>query len=162
MQRVMRQIGANVKQGQFEEKPTILVVALPRTAIHSYADELIDLRQDPVLGKVNGHLWTLAAHKVGDHFWWPHPDGLRWHGADNDNGPLDQNGVLRDFPFVQAIVFIHTIWHNFKAQISLIQHSGHAYRLHGVWNGAFTPLGQAQSAIPSSFFPLCQASVRMN
>jgi hypothetical protein len=110
MQRVMRQMGSNVKQGQFSDKPTILVVALPRTSIHSDAEDLTAFQNDPVLGPVNGHLWTLAAHKVGDHFWWPHPTKPQAQptGHPNDNGPLQQNGVLRDFPFVQGIVFIHT------------------------------------------------------
>ena len=164
MQRVIRQIGANVKQGQFEEKSTILVVALPRTSIRSDAVDLTDFRQDAVLGPVNGHLWTLAAHKVGDHFWWPHPNGFRQQAAahDNDNGPLPQNGVLRDYPFVQGIVFIHTIWHKLgSADVFNPNILDDAYRLHGVWNDAFAPLGQVQSANPSSFFGLCHASVRM-
>src|SRR5262249_51977223 len=98
MQRVMRQIGANVKRGQFAEKPTILVVALPRTSIHAGADELNPLRKDPMHGAVSGHLWTLAAHKVGELFISPNPDGLGL-----DRAPLEQNGILRDYPFVQAI-----------------------------------------------------------
>jgi hypothetical protein len=164
MQRVIRQIDGNVKQGQFEEKPTILVVALPRTSIHSDADDLIAFRQDPKLGPVNGHLWTLAAHKVGDHFWWPHWDGFQSDetAQENDNGPLHQNGVLRDFPFVQAILFIHTIWHQLgSADFFNPTILDDAYLLHGVWNDAFTPLSQVQSVRPSSFFSLCNASVRM-
>jgi hypothetical protein len=97
-------------------------------------------------------------------FWWPHPDGLQRHetGHGNDNGPLHQNGVLRDFPFVQAIVFIHTTWHLLgSAGLFNPNILDDAYRLHGVWNGAFTPLGQAPSGNPSSFFGLCHSSVRM-
>jgi hypothetical protein len=40
MKRVMRQIGRNINEGQFAAKPTILVVALPRTSIRSDAVEL--------------------------------------------------------------------------------------------------------------------------
>jgi hypothetical protein len=164
MQRVMRQIGANVKQGQFDEKPTTLVVALPRTSIHADADELIHVRQDASLGRVNGHLWTIAAHKIRDHFWWPHPDGSQQRGtADaNDNGPLHQNGILRDYPFVQAILFISTIWKKLgSADFFNANILEEAYRLHGIWNDAFSPLGQAQSVHPSSFFDLCDAAARM-
>ena len=162
MQRVTRQIGANIKQGQFEEKPTVLVVALPRTSIHSDADELIDVRKDPMLGRVNGHLWTLAAHNCGDHFWWPHPDRPQPCGMDHDNGPLYQNGVLRDFPFVQAVVFINTIWHKLgSADFFNPSILNDAYRLHGVWNDGFTPVGTAQTVNSSSFFGLCDAWVRM-
>jgi hypothetical protein len=164
MQRVMRQIGRNIKQGQFEEKPTVLVVALPRTSVRSDAIELVEARRDPSLGRVNGHLWTIAAHKVGDHFWWPDPKGLSSPVAadGNDNGPLEQNGVLRDYPFVRALLFIGAIWDKLgSADFFNPNILREAYRLHGVWNDAFTPLGQTESMHRSSFFRLCDAEVRM-
>ena len=165
MQRVMRQIGQNIKAGQFEERPTILVVSLARTSIHSGADELIDYRIDPHLGPVNGHLWTLAAHKVGETFWWPHPNGFQLEGGeDNDNGPLQQNGILRDFNFVQGIVFIDTILHELgSADLFDPGILDKAYRLHGIWNDAFVPIGQSASVgASSSFFMLCHKIARMS
>jgi hypothetical protein len=110
---------------------------------------------------VNGHLWTIAAHKVGEHFWWPDPKGSMCADG-NDNGPLEQNGVLRDYPFVRGLVFIGTIWSKRGSQDFFnpkILSEG--YRLHGIWNDAFTPLGESESTQITSFFDLCDAAVRM-
>lgn len=164
MQRVMRQIGRNVKQGQFKERPTILVVALPRTSIRAGAEELQENLDDPMLGRLNGHLWTLAAHRVGDTFWWPHPDGFQPdpNRDENDNGPLEQNGVLRDYAFVQGIIFLHTIWHKVdSADRPNANILDDAYRLHGIWNDAYEPLNDTPSVDPSSFFQVCHAFERM-
>lgn len=157
MQRVMQQIGQNVKHGQFQEKPTFLVVALPRTLIRGDAVELHAERQDAHLGKVNGHLWTLAAHQVGDPFWWPHPDGFRPDPAreDNNNGPLMQNGILRDYPFIRGIVFIHTTWHKLSSADRFDPGILDAYRLHGIWNAHPVPSEPAPDTAHSSFPALC-------
>ncbi|NOG73533.1 hypothetical protein [Roseicella sp. DB1501] len=162
MQRVMRQIGSNVKRGQFEEKPTFLVVALPRTLIRGDAVELQAERHDARLGKVNGHLWTLAAHEVGDHFWWPHPDGLQPDPAreENDNGPLAQNGILRDYPFIGGIVFIHTTMNKLSSADAFDPDILHAYALRGVLNDRAMLGGQAADAAHSSFPALCDDWVR--
>ena len=97
VERVMRQVGGNVKAGQFGRCPTFLVLPMIRTAIHSREEELEPVRITPSGLRGAGHLWTIAAHRPGDAFFDP---------ISRDALPLERAGILRDFPFVRGIVFL--------------------------------------------------------
>jgi hypothetical protein len=157
VERVMRQIGGNVKSTQFSSSTTFLVVPLIRTAIRSDELELERRRSDPHLGGiVSGHLWTIAAQVAGESFM-----DATLDAPAHDLGALDRAGILRDFAFICGMIFLNTEWNLLgSADVSDPTVLGRAYRLFGVWNdryqssqgGAVTPSPQT-----SAFSRLCHA-----
>lgn len=121
----MSKISSNVKQGQYSGKPTFMVVSVTRLGIHGDAVELRQWVDED--GMRNGHLYTVAAHSLNEHF--------VAHTRDSFDGPVDLGvlsrvGVLRDHPFIAGLIFV--------TQIGSESHSSdyfsYAVRLHGVWN----------------------------
>lgn len=155
VERVMRQIGGNVKQGQFGQDPTFLVIPMERTALRRRSEELQPTRYDHVMGgTVSGHLWTIAAHKAGE----PFLDATLDLPA-HDMGALNRAGILRDFPFIRGIIFINTEW-NELGSADFVDRTvlAKAYQLLGIWNDAYAPIaGSAASNDPktSAFSRIC-------
>jgi hypothetical protein len=144
IEQVMRQIAGNVKAPQFQAAPTFLVLPMIRTALRTRAEDLATALRHPVTGAtVNGHLWTIAAHEVGA------PFSSSESTIEHDVAPLNQAGVLLDFPFVRGIVFLHTEWNRLpSADIIDPQAVTDAYRLLGIWNDSFSPVS-GEPAPPS-------------
>lgn len=155
IERVMRQIGGNVKHGQFEQQSTFLVIPMVRTALRRRSEELEPTRYDQVMGgTVSGHLWTIAAHKAGDSFF-----DATLDAPAHDMGALGSAGVLRDFPFIRGIIFINTEWNELDSA-DIVDHTvlTRAYQLLGIWNDAYVPNdGSTVSNDPksSAFSSIC-------
>lgn len=143
IERVMRQIGGNVKQGQFAQHPTFLVTPMTRTALRRQSEELEPTRYDRVMGgTVSGHLWSIAAHQTGDSFF-----DATLDAPAHDMGALDRAGILRDFPFIRGIIFINTEWNQLgSADIVDDTVLTKAYQMLGIWNDAYVPVARSASS----------------
>jgi hypothetical protein len=152
IEKVMSQIGGNVKTGQFQNHPTFLVVPMIRTAIRAQSEELLRIRNVHEWGgDVSGHLWTIAASPLGEHFL----DALPHHDA-ADLGPLNRAGILADFPFVAGVIFLDTTWHKLGSADFAAPFPPDAFKLHGIWNDDYVPLDQtAPRTANSAFYRLC-------
>jgi hypothetical protein len=138
VEQVMKKIGGNVKYEQYMAGPTFLVVSTSRTSLHYRAPNLkkrLKLYNCPTLA--SGQLFAVAAHEVGEHFFFvPERKSEKiLCGPDIDEdvislGPLNRNGILLDYPFIAGLIFISTTWSKANAPDALDS----AYRLNGVWN----------------------------
>jgi hypothetical protein len=136
IQKVIYQISNNIKSGQFSDKPTILVVALTRTAIRSREEELEPLRDDHRTGeKISGHLWTIAANPAFSDFIDVFDDSYKPKSL-----TLDSEGIFITHPFVQGIIFLCTEWSEIDNRDILdLATLDRAFKLLGVWNGNYIP-----------------------
>jgi hypothetical protein len=149
----IQKIRSNVKAGQYEGRPTFLVVSLARLGIHPAAVEL--RRRGPLDAdwdeRPSGHLFAIAANRLADNFY----GRSRGSPGITNLGPLGQAGTLLDHPFVAGLVFLETI----RSELGGLDPARNAFRFHGVWNDAweasatFTP--EEKAAAKQSFESLC-------
>ncbi|QUD90157.1 hypothetical protein [Phenylobacterium montanum] len=121
----MAKISSNVKYGQYSGKPTFLVVSLARLGLHGGPVELRRWVDED--GMRNGHLYTVAAHSFGEHFF--------AHTRDSFDGPIDLGalprvGILRDHPFIAGVIFVNQV----GSENGASDYFNYAVRFHGVWN----------------------------
>jgi hypothetical protein len=139
VEQVMKKIDGNVKHEQYAGFPTFLVVSLARTALHDSAENLKKrLVMFDCVTPASGQLFAVAAHRVGDEFYFlpERPDRLFAPFAGEDVvslGPLHRNGILLDHPFIAGLIFLETEWNKSATADALDE----AYRLNGVWNLAW-------------------------
>jgi hypothetical protein len=163
VEQVMRKIDGNVKQEQYVSCPTFLVVATARTSLHDRAD---NLRRHLIMFDcaipVSGQLFAVAAHPVGDdfYFFFERPASISGPHPGEEPvalGPLQRNGILLDHPFIAGLIFLSTKW-NKTAEANAIDE---AYRLNGVWNLAWEASNSSNldtvAAAKSTFERLCHA-----
>lgn len=131
IEQTMRKLGNNIKQGQYADEPTFLVANLGRLSVRVDSEQLDETCTiaasytfEGVPADVSGHLWTIANHVPETAFRWLDLDE-RAHSA-----PIGQAGVLRDYPFLQGIIFTTEPWSEFERQ----QDWRDAYAFLGVWN----------------------------
>ena len=153
VEQVMKKIDSNIKAGQYQNSPTILVVSNARTAIHDDAGNLrrwlpfSDIKQP-----ASGQLYAIAAHELDQPFFFP-DDQERM----TDLGPLSRAGILRDHTFIAGLIFLVTKTSAFN--------SGHliedVYSFNGIWNVDWekkNPFGQqATISTKKTFESLCHA-----
>jgi hypothetical protein len=156
MIQTIRKIRGNIKAGQYKGHPTILVVSLVRLGVREDGVELRRWQEEDedFGGRANGHLYTIAAHQVGDSF----SDYGRQRGPEPyDLGSLNEAGILLDHPFIAGIVFMETAWHETDSPEILNE----GVRFNGVWNSpweadsAFTEEEKAETK--RCFAQLCHA-----
>jgi len=157
VEQVRQKLAQNVKEAQFDDKPTFLVAVMARTALRTGPDELKREYDDKQLGgRVSGHLWAIAANNLGQHFFDFDRDWQR-----HDFGPLNQEGVLKDFPFIRGILFLSTEWSELdSADRGHSDTLGRAYRLHGIWNSAYSGSAGVGNPYKSEFAKLCDSYVQ--
>lgn len=149
----MSKIDSNVKAGQYEGRPTFLVVSLARLGVHGDA---LELRRwvDDAEGRRNGHLYTIAAHPADTAFHGYHRDSF---GEPSDLGLLPRVGVLRDHPNIAGIIFIDLVGREANGD----NYFSLGVRLHGVWNTYWeqnsTALDAEKAGAKSLFDQLCDA-----
>lgn len=157
IEQVMRKIDGNVKKDQYAACPTFLVVSTARTALHGDADNLkkrFRMSQTPTA--VSGQLFAIAAHRVGEEFYFFAERECDWLSYDPNEDPislgaLNRNGILLDHPYIAGIIFLDTELNNLGSADPI----GTAYKLHGVWNLAWerqSPFGPAGTAAAKDLF----------
>lgn len=131
MAQTMRKLSSHVKRAQYVNAPTFLVANLGRLAVRVDAEQLspefVFPGEDTFYGnplEISGQLWTIANHQLDDAFYWVDPDGRR------KSDVIKRAGLLRDFPFIQGIIFMNEPWSEFARATDWRD----AYRFLGVWN----------------------------
>lgn len=128
VEQTIKKVRGNVKAGQYEARPTLLVLSLVRLGVHQNSCHLrqyLDIDEDCDVAP-SGHLFAIAANRLEN----PYFDySSRYYGV-RDLGPLSEAGVLRDHSGIAGIVFLETIWHCSDDQ-NVIQTG---FRFNGVWN----------------------------
>lgn len=131
IEQTMRKLGGNVKADQYKSAPTFLVVNLGRLSVTVEPEQLNpthtvpdDETFDDEPAKLSGQLWTIASHNPGDPFTWLDPD-LR-----GQSRAVERAGLLRDYPFIQGLVFTKEPWGAFEREADWRD----AYPFLGVWN----------------------------
>jgi hypothetical protein len=157
VERVLSQIARNVSTDQFSAGPTFLVLPMIRTALRVTEEELRQRRDDAYLGRgVTGHLWCIAAARLGLHFY----DATLLDCSAHDLGTLTRAGLFRDFPFIAGVIFVGTEWNELGSADSAMPFPDQAFRTLGVWNATYVPTGHASKracARSSSFAAMCDA-----
>ncbi|MFP1132868.1 hypothetical protein [Asticcacaulis sp. W401b] len=120
-------IKSNVKFGQYQARPTILVVSLARVGIGTSASHL-KYKFTSKDGVSTGHLFAVAAGAIGSEVW-----GYGKFNFDGSEklGILSRQGVLLDKPFVAGIAFVETSGQHYAA---LADYLRRGVRIHGIWN----------------------------
>jgi hypothetical protein len=152
VEQVMKKIDSNIKAGQYQAAPTILVVSTARTSLHQRAEDLRKwLPWPPHQQPSSGHLYAIAARRVDEHFFFPSD----WTMA--DLGPLSRAGILRDYAFIAGLIFLATE----GSQSNSPEPVKGVYLLNGIWNADWeknNPFGpQATVRAKKLFETLCDA-----
>ncbi|KZK81228.1 hypothetical protein PsAD13_04177 [Pseudovibrio sp. Ad13] len=131
IEQTMRKLSGNIKQGQYTDAPTFLVANLGRLCVRVNSEQLNKTSTisavetfDGLPADVSGHLWTIANHVPETDFSWLDPIG-QLHST-----PIMQAGLLRDYPFIQGIIFTTEPWSEFEEH----QDWRASYAFLGVWN----------------------------
>ena len=126
----MKKISGNIKAGQYEKVPTFLVVSTARLSVHGRTEELRKMVPWPYQEQESsGHLFTIAAHKHGDPFFF----SQEMEAKIVNLGSLQRAGILHDYPFIAGLIFIITEWSKTSKDDAIAQ----AYQLNGIWNSAW-------------------------
>ena len=152
----MRKVRGNVKAGQYEDQPTILVVSLVRLGVDQDGIQLRRWQEEDedFGGRANGYLYTIAAHPHGESF---SGHEHKYRPGPYDLGALNEAGVLLDHPFIAGVVFVETTWSETQSPKVLTE----GIRFNGVWNTAweddprFSPEQKAETK--HCFQQLCHA-----
>lgn len=151
VEQVMKKLAGNIKSGQYEAAPTILVVSTARTGLQENPAQLRRSIPSPEEAcDESGQFYAIAAHQHGAHF-------FSYSDADSrirDLGVLERNGLLRDYPFIVGMIFLSTEWSE-TDKATAVQR---AYRLNGIWNSHWKPpsaLGTAHADAQLVFQALC-------
>ncbi len=131
MHQTMAKLAGNIKKEQYANAPTFLVANMGRLSIRVDAENLALCRPVPAVetfenkdADVTGQLWAIANHKAGNSFSWQDVD------ARIMKGKLEREGLLRDFNFLQGIIFTTEPWNEFDQQNDWRD----LYPFLGVWN----------------------------
>lgn len=127
IEQIMKKIDGNVKSGQYQACPTFLVASAIRSSLNDRAPELskfVPPRFDDQAS--SGHLFTVAAHKLGEPFYYYAPSSIEFE----DLGPLERAGILRDHQFIAGLIFLQTEW-NRTGDTNAFDV---AFRFNGIWN----------------------------
>lgn len=154
VEQIMRKIDSNVKAGQYVQAPTFLVVSAARTSLHQRAENLRKWLTWPGAPQpASGQLFTIAAHRLGDPFFF-FPE----HGVEIRNlGPIHRAGILRDHDYIPGLIFLASEMGKYNAP----QPVEGIYAFNGIWNShwaASNHFGTATTdAARAVFTKLCQA-----
>lgn len=131
IEQTMRKLSGHIKKPQYDKGPTFLVANLARLAVHVDAEQLsptyVVPEEDAFDGnpfEVTGQLWAIANHELNDAFHWVGRDGQC------ETTLIERAGLLRDFPFIQGMIFTNEPWSDFERAADWRD----AYRFLGVWN----------------------------
>lgn len=131
MVQTMKKLSGNIKKSQYEVEPTFLVANLGRLSVRVEAEQLsqtysipADDISDGQQVEVSGQLWTISNHQMNDDFHWIERDGQR------ESKVIELNGLLRDYHFIQGIIFVNEPWSEFENSDNWRD----SYRFLGVWN----------------------------
>jgi hypothetical protein len=128
VEQTIRKIENNFKSGQYQARPTLLVVSLVRLGVHQRAVDLrrrLDIDTDCDVAP-SGQLFAIAARNLDDaYFDYSH----QYFGA-RDAGPLKELGTLREHPEIAGMVFLETIW-NKSGDPDAIETG---FKFNGIWN----------------------------
>ena len=131
IEQTMRKLSSHIKKPQYANGPTFLVANLARLSVCVDAEQLsptyLVQAEDVFDGnpfEVTGQLWAIANHELDEAFHWVGLDGRR------ESKPIKRAGLLRDYPFIQGIIFTNEPWSDFDRFADWRD----SYRFLGVWN----------------------------
>lgn len=131
IEQTMRKLSGHIKKPQYTNGPTFLVVNLARLSVCVDTEQLSptyvisgEKAFDSNPFEVTGQLWAIANHEMNDVFHWLGLDGQR------ESMPIERAGLLRDFPFIQGIIFTNEPWSDFDRATDWKD----SYWFLGVWN----------------------------
>ena len=103
---LVKKLSGNIKQGQLRYRPCILVVHLGRTMMNDHSPScLLPVYYNdgpPCVSCVSGELWHVALGRCGDMIY-RLPD---FEGAGNLDRPLQERGILLQYPELLGISFV--------------------------------------------------------
>lgn len=101
---LIQKISQNLKEGQFSKGETVLLVNLKQLILPSNFIEsgLPVFQEKSTYSIVSGILWNIAFGKVGHLIYKP----IQFEGKENIDGELEQNGILINYKYIKAIVFL--------------------------------------------------------
>lgn len=131
IEQTMRKLSGHIKKPQYANGPTFLVANLARLSLYVDTEQLsptyVVAEEDAFdenQFEVTGQLWAIANHELDDAFHWVGRDGQR------ESKSIGRAGLLRDFPFIQGIIFTNEPWSDFDRAADWKD----SYRFLGVWN----------------------------
>lgn len=131
IEQTMRKLSGHIKKSQYAKGPTFLVANLARLSVYVDTEQLSPMYVAPEeyafdenQFEVTGQLWAIANNELDDAFHWVGRDGQR------ESKPIGRAGLLRDFPFIQGIIFTDEPWSDFDRATDWKD----SYRFLGVWN----------------------------
>jgi hypothetical protein len=131
VEQTMRKLSGHIKNAQYANGPTFLVVNLGRSSVRVDEEQILPtytvLPEDTFNGcpaPVSGQLWTIANHVLDDPYLWLDQDGHI------KSTPINRAGLLRDHPLIQGIIFMDEPWSEFDRAPDWRD----SYQFLGVWN----------------------------
>ena len=104
IQYIINKIKQNIKKGQYEEKDTILVIDTKQIGYGAtWKNSSIAIYDDPLYNsKCSGVLWNISFGKEGNLIYQP----IEFEGKSNIAGTLLKDGILNEYPYISALIFI--------------------------------------------------------